>query len=186
MVDLDYALKLLSLPREVGRHPETGEPITANFGRYGPYIAHNGHYASLDAADEVFTVGINRAVSLLAEKKAKTRSFRGPEPLKELGTSPQGAGIKLMRGRYGPYVTDGTINATIPRDTDPLGVSLEQAVALLAERAAKGSTRPPKKAARKKSETTVSASEKSSGQRKKANGGGAARTKRPRARAENG
>src|SRR5579871_151505 len=106
-VDLELALKLLSLPREIGVHPETGNPITANFGRYGPYVAHNGQYASLESADEVFTVGINRAVTILAEKKAKSRAPRGPEALKELGTDPtSGATIKLMRGRYGPYVTD--------------------------------------------------------------------------------
>ncbi|MGH6887599.1 MAG: type I DNA topoisomerase [Rhizomicrobium sp.] len=146
-VDLELALKLLSLPRGVGKHPETGEAITANFGRYGPYVAHQGQYASLDSADEVFTVGINRAVSLLAEKKAKSRSFRGPEPLKELGTPAGGAPIKLMRGRYGPYVTDGTTNATIPREMQPLHVTLDQAQALIAERAAKG---PPQKRTKKK------------------------------------
>jgi DNA topoisomerase-1 len=149
-VDLEYALKLLSLPREVGKHPETGNPITANFGRYGPYVAHDGQYASLDSADEVFTVGINRAVTVLAEKKAKSRSPRGPEALKELGAHPEGgAMVKLMRGRYGPYVTDGSTNATIPRDSDPLSVTLDQAVTLLAERAAKGGGKKPKKAPKK-------------------------------------
>jgi DNA topoisomerase-1 len=147
-IDLEHALKLLSLPREVGRHPETGEAITANFGRYGPYIAHQGNYASLDSADEVFTVGINRAVSLLAEKKAKSRSFRGSEPLKELGTTPGGATVRLMRGRYGPYVTDGTTNATIPRDREPLGVSFEQALELIAARAEKGDSGSRKKPAK--------------------------------------
>jgi DNA topoisomerase-1 len=149
-VDFEYALKLLSLPREIGKHPETGNPITANFGRYGPYVAHDGQYASLDSAEEVFTVGINRAVTVLAEKKAKSRAPRGPEALKELGANPEGgAMIKLMRGRYGPYVTDGSTNATIPRDADPLTVTLDQAVALIAERAAKGGGKKPKKAAKK-------------------------------------
>jgi DNA topoisomerase-1 len=170
-VDLDYALKLLSLPREIGKHPETGEPITASFGRYGPYVAHQGQYASLDAPDEVFTVGINRAVSLLAERKAKSRAFRAPEPLKVLGTSPSGAPIKLMQGRYGPYVTDGTTNATIPRDADPLSVTLEQALTLIAARAAKagdGAGKKPRKKAAAKSEGTAKPSKK----RKKANGAG--------------
>ncbi|HWU27400.1 MAG TPA: type I DNA topoisomerase [Rhizomicrobium sp.] len=144
-VDFEYALKLLSLPREIGKHPETGEPITANFGRYGPYVAHNGAYASLDSPEEVFTVGINRAVSVLAEKKAKSRAPRGPEALKELGAHPESSAmIKLMRGRFGPYVTDGTTNATIPKDHDPLSLTLEQAVTLLAERAAKGGGKPAK------------------------------------------
>ncbi len=140
-VDLAYALKLLSLPRDVGKHPETGEMITANFGRYGPYVAHNGQYASLDSAEEVFNVGINRAVTVLAEKKAKGRNPRGSEPLKDLGD-----GIKVMKGRYGPYVSDGKINATIPKDTDPMGVTLEQANALIAERAAKTGKKPKKAA----------------------------------------
>ncbi len=145
-VDFEYALKLLSLPREIGKHPETDKTITANFGRYGPYVAHDGHYASLDSADEVFTVGINRAVTVLAEKKAKSRAPRGPEPLKELGVHPESAAtVKLMRGRFGPYVTDGSTNATIPRDADPLAVTLDQAVALLAERAAKGGSKKPAK-----------------------------------------
>src|ERR1043166_5494506 len=153
-VDFELALRLLSLPREVGKHPEDGEPILANFGRYGPYIAHGKQYASLESADDVFTVGLNRAVTLLAEKKASSRARHGPEPLKELGASPAGgATIKLMRGRYGPYVTDGSVNATLPRNLEPLSVTLDQAVALIAEREAKGgvSKKPakPKKPAKK-------------------------------------
>ena len=141
-VELALALKLLSLPREVGLHPESGNPITANFGRYGPYVAHNGQYASLESAEDVFTIGLNRAVTVLAEKKAKSRAPRGPEALKELGTDPtSGATIKLMRGRYGPYVTDGSVNATV-RASDPLSVTLDDAIGLIAERAAKGA---PKK-----------------------------------------
>jgi DNA topoisomerase-1 len=191
-VDLELALKLLSLPREIGKHPETGEPITTNFGRFGPYVAHQGQYASLDEPDEVFTVGINRAVSLLAEKKAKSKSFRGPEPLKELGASPSGAQVKLMRGRYGPYVTDGTTNATLPRDVDPLSVTLEQALALIADRVAKGGGKPAKKIKKKetkpeksatpaKGKTSPSRKKKSSAPAKKA-----ASKKRKPGKAENG
>jgi len=146
-IELEYALKLLSLPREIGKHPETGEPIVANFGRYGPYVQHQKTYASLESPEDVFTVGINRAVTLIAEKKANPRGRRGPEPLKELGTSPvTGASIKLMRGRYGPYVTDGATNATIPNGTDPLSVTLDQALALIAEREAKGGGKKKSKA----------------------------------------
>jgi DNA topoisomerase-1 len=173
-VDLAYALKLLSLPREIGKHPETGEPITTNFGRYGPYVAHQGQYASLDSPDEVFTVGINRAVSLLAERKAKTRAFRGPEPLKELGAAPGGSPIKVMRGRYGPYVTDGTTNATIPRNVDPLSVTLDQAVLLIAEKVAKGDNGSPKKPRTKPAENGVRVA-KPSGRRRKTNGAGKAK-----------
>jgi DNA topoisomerase-1 len=153
-VDFEYALKLLSLPREVGKHPETGEMITANFGRYGPYVAHNGQYASLESPEDVFTIGLNHAVTVIAEKKAKSRAPRGPEPLKELGANPQGgAVIKLMRGRYGPYVTDGDTNATVPSATDPLSVTLEQAIELIAERAAKGGSKKRKDPAKAKSKS---------------------------------
>jgi DNA topoisomerase-1 len=146
-VDFEMALKLLSLPREVGKHPETGQPITANFGRFGPYVKHESTYASLDSEDEVFTVGINRAVTVLAEKKAKGGKPRGAEALKELGAHPEsGAMVKVMKGRYGPYVADGNVNATLPREMDPMTVTLEQAVALLADRVAKGGGKRPKKA----------------------------------------
>ncbi len=148
-VDLALALKLLSLPREVGIHPESGKMITANFGRFGPYIAHDGKYASLDSPEDVFTVGLNRAVTVIAEKKANPRGRRGAHALKELGNDASGTAIKLMKGRYGPYVTDGTINATVPDSDDPLAITLEQASALLAERAAKNGGKNKKKRAPK-------------------------------------
>jgi len=166
-VDLDLAVRLLSLPRQVGLHPESGEPITANFGRYGPYVAHDGQYASLDSPDDVFTIGLNHAVALLAEKKARSRALRGPEPLKELGASPDGVSIKLMRGRYGPYVTDGKINATIPKNTDPNTVTLDEAVRLIAERAAKGPTPKQKKKAEKAAAKPKKAASKKSAAKKK-------------------
>ncbi|HEX4532796.1 MAG TPA: topoisomerase C-terminal repeat-containing protein, partial [Rhizomicrobium sp.] len=138
-VDLEMALRLLSLPRTIGIHPENQKPIVANFGRFGPYVNNDGQYASLDSPDEVFTVGINRAVTLLAEKKANPRGRRGPQALKELGAHPvSGTMIKVMKGRYGPYVTDGDVNATLPNDADPETVTLDRAVALIDERIAKG------------------------------------------------
>jgi DNA topoisomerase-1 len=155
---------MLSLPREIGKHPEDGEPIVANFGRFGPYVSHNKQYASLDSPDEVFTVGINRAVTLLAEKKAKSRAPRGPEALRELGAMPDGgATVKVMRGRYGPYVSDGSTNATLPKENDPLTVTLEQAIALIVEREAAGGgkkKKPKKKAAKAKAEPKVKAEPK--------------------------
>ncbi|MEI9994012.1 MAG: type I DNA topoisomerase [Rhizomicrobium sp.] len=162
-VDLDYARKLLALPREVGIHPETGKPITANFGRFGPYVASDGTYASLESAEDVFTVGLNRAVDLIAEKKNNPRGRRGPQALKELGADPSGTPIKLMKGRYGPYVTDGSVNATVPDADNAEAITLEQALALIADRAAKGGGKKkkapkakaaakPKKAAKAKSE----------------------------------
>jgi len=149
-VDLPFAVKLLSLPREVGAHPEDNKMITANFGRFGPYVAHDGKYASLESPDDVFTIGINHAVTLLAEKKAKGFKRRGPEVLKELGNDGDGNAIKVLKGRYGPYVSDGHTNATIPEGNEPMAVTMEQALALLAERAAKSGKKPKKKPAAKK------------------------------------
>jgi DNA topoisomerase-1 len=150
-LDLAMALKLLALPRDVGLHPESGKMIVAGYGRFGPYIAHDGSYASLETPEDVFTVGLNHAVTLLAEKKAKGPRSRGGQALKELG-KPEGgnAAIKVMKGRFGPYVTDGTTNATLPRDLDPMSVELAQAVELLAARAAKGPVKKPSRKPAKK------------------------------------
>ena len=145
-VDLAMAVKLLSLPREVGAHPEDGKMITANFGRFGPYVAHDGKYASLESPDDVFDIGLNHAVTLLAEKKARG-GRRGPEVLKELGAGADGIAIKVLKGRYGPYVSDGETNATIPEASDPLTVTMEQAQNLLAERIAKGGGKKKRKKA---------------------------------------
>jgi DNA topoisomerase-1 len=156
----EYALALLRLPRIVGEHPETHQPIEANIGRYGPYLRHDGKYASLDASEEVFTVGLNRAVALIAERAGKGNR-RTPEPLRGLGAHPDdGKPINVMKGRYGPYVAWNKIYATIPRDSSPETITLDAAIALLAERAAKGgkgkkkpakTNGAPKKAAAKKS-----------------------------------
>ena len=140
-IDLESALRLLSLPRDVGLHPETGKMITAGLGRYGPFVLHDGSYANLESADEVFTVGINRAVSALAEKASKGGGRRGgtPAALKTLGDHPQlGGAITVRDGRYGPYVNNGKINATLPKGTDPQSVTLEQAIALIDAKAATG------------------------------------------------
>jgi len=149
-LDLDWAVKLLSLPRAVGDHPETGSPITASIGRYGPYLAHNGKYAKLQSTAEVFETGMNAAVAKLAD--AANGGGRGSraaaEPLKTFGPHPTSGGeMKLMAGRYGPYVTDGTTNATLPRDKQPEALTAEEAVVLIDEKAAKG---PAKKGGRKK------------------------------------
>jgi len=149
-VDLELAIKLLSLPRLVGMHPETGQPITANFGRFGPYVQHEKQYASLESPDDVFNIGLNHAVTLIAERKAKGFKRRGPEPLKELGPDPtSGEMIKVMKGRYGTYVTDGTTNATIPGDGDADSITLADAAALIAARIAKGGGKTKKKKAAK-------------------------------------
>ena len=154
-IDLDQALRLLSLPREVALHPEDGEPIFAGLGRYGPYVQHKTTYASLGDIEEVFEVGQNRAVTLLAEKRAGGgRGARGaPAALKELGAHPvSGEPIRVLSGRYGPYVNAGRVNANVPKGADPAAVTLEEAVKLLDERAAKdggGKTKPTRKAAAK-------------------------------------
>jgi DNA topoisomerase I len=139
-IELERALKLLSLPREIGRHPETGEPITAGIGRFGPFVKHEKTYASLEAGDEVFDIGLNRAVTLIAEKVAKGPSGRrfGADPGKPLGDHPSLGAVALKNGRYGAYVTAGGVNATIPSDKTPDEVTLAEAIALIDERAAKG------------------------------------------------
>src|SRR5437588_11599665 len=120
-VDLETALKLLSLPREIGKHPETGEPITAGLGRFGPFVKHEKTYASLEAGDEVFDIGLNRAVTLIAEKIAKGPSGRrfGADPGKPIGDHPTLGGGAVKSGRYGAYVTAGGGDATIPSDKKP-------------------------------------------------------------------
>jgi DNA topoisomerase I len=144
-LDLQTALKLLSLPRELGKHPETGKPITAALGRFGPFIAHDGKYANLSDAEEVFTVGLNRAVSLLAEPK-KGPARAGQQALKALGDHPElGGPVQLFSGRYGPYVKHGKVNATIPKGTEPEALTLEEAVRLIAARAESGKTAKPTK-----------------------------------------
>ena len=159
--DLDWAVKLLALPRTIGPHPDTGEPITASIGRYGPYLAHNGSYARLSGTAEVFETGMNAAVVKLAEAAAAKanggRPARGAATaLAELGAHPEsGAAVRVLAGRYGPYVSDGTTNATLPKGAEPTAVTLDEAVALLAARAAaapakKGKKAPAKKAAPKK------------------------------------
>src|SRR3954451_15375600 len=126
-VTTEVAERLLSLPREVGPHPETGKPITASIGRYGPYLAHDGKYAKLGSTAEVFETGMNAAVAKLADAASGGGRQRGAsrEPLAVLGKHPVNGGeIKVMEGRYGPYVTDGTTNATLPKGADPKTVTL--------------------------------------------------------------
>jgi len=159
-MDLEKALTLLSLPRQIGDHPEGGM-ITTNFGRFGPYVMHQlpddakPTYANLKDPNDVFELGMNRAVELLAEKRANPGRGRSAaaKPLKELGEHPESGGpINVMEGRYGPYVKWEKVNATLPKDTKPEDLTLEQAVELIAEKAAKGGKKKaaPKKAAAKK------------------------------------
>ncbi|MEQ3708845.1 MAG: type I DNA topoisomerase [Tateyamaria sp.] len=158
-LELERAVMLLSLPREIGPHPEDGVMVWANIGRYGPYIKHaestsdrGGTNANLEGIDEVWTVGMNRAVQLLAEKLA-SRGGRGAaaKPLHELGEHPdEGGPVSVMKGKYGPYVKWGKVNATIPKGTEPEDVTMDMAVQLISEKAPAKKKAPKKKPAAKK------------------------------------
>jgi DNA topoisomerase-1 len=140
-IDLTRALGLLSLPREVGKHPDDSEPILAGVGRFGPYVQHGKTYANLTAGDDVLSIGLNRAVTLIEEKKAKgPRKGRfGADPGRALGDHPdKGGPVVVKNGRYGPYVSHDGVNATLPSDLTPDTITLEQAVGLIEARAARG------------------------------------------------
>lgn len=156
---LERAISLLSLPREVGLHPETGKPISASIGRYGPFLLHDGAYANLESVEDVFTVGLNRAVALIAEKQARGgKSGRaGATALKELGDHPSGGPITVREGRYGPYVNWGKVNATLPRGKDPQSVTVEEALALITEKAGKAPAPKAKGSKAKAAKTTKAA-----------------------------
>jgi len=143
-IDHEKALALLSLPRDVGKHPETGKMISAGIGRYGPFVLHDGTYANLESVEDVFSIGLNRAVSVLAEKKAKGPGARStPAALKDLGEHPEGGKITVRDGRYGPYVNWGKVNATLPKGKEPMSVTVEEAFALIAAKAGKGGGKKP-------------------------------------------
>ena len=148
-IDFETALRLLALPRELGRHPETGEPIIAGIGRFGAYIKHGTIFKSLGGDDDVLTIGLNRAIVLLAEPTSDRR--RGPQLLRELGAHPESGTVGLYRGRYGPYVSHDGVIASLPRNADPATFSLEAALPLLAAQ------RDKKKGRRRKTATTASA-----------------------------
>ena len=137
-VTLEKALALLALPRELGPHPEDGVAILAGVGRFGPYVKHGSKYKSIPNDESVLEIGMNRAVALLAEAK-NPRGRAAAKPIRTIGNHPaDDAAVELYDGRYGPYVKHGGVNATVPRDVKPEELTLDQAVALLAERAAKG------------------------------------------------
>ena len=147
---LDRALQLLSLPREVGLHPQTNQPITAGIGRYGPFVLHEGKYANLPEVEEVFTVGLNRAVDLLAAKAAGGGFRRGGATPAAIKTFEHADGtISVRSGRYGPYVNQGKVNATLPKTLKPEDVTLEQAVELIAAKGGQPAKKPARKAAKK-------------------------------------
>ena len=145
-MDLERALMLLNLPREVGPHPEDGGIIEAGIGRYGPFVKHGRTYANLKEVDDVFTIGMNRAVEELAKKASRGSARTAATPLKELGEHPTDSGpVNVMDGRYGAYVKFGKINATLPKDVKPEDVTMDMAVQLIAEKAAKGGAKKGKR-----------------------------------------
>ncbi|ACM36260.1 MULTISPECIES: type I DNA topoisomerase [Rhizobium/Agrobacterium group] len=186
-VDFDKALSLLSLPREVGLHPETGKMMTAGLGRYGPFVLHDGTYANLDGIEDVLTIGLNRAVTVLAEKQANPggRGRAAPAALKEIGDHPDGGAITVRDGRYGPYVNWGKINATIPKGMDPQAVTMEEAIALIVERAAKeGSGKTKAKPAAKSASAKKAPAKKPAAKATKADADDAADAKPKKAAAK--
>lgn len=158
-VTLERALQLLSLPREVGKHPEDGVLVEAGIGRFGPYVKHGSVYANLPEVEEVFSIGMNRAVEVLAEKASRGRGRAAPAgPLKVLGAHPDGGEVQVMPGKYGPYVKWEKVNATLPKGVEPEAVTLEEALVLIAEKAGKSGGK--KKAAPKKAAGTKAAPKK--------------------------
>lgn len=153
-MDQEKALALLNLPRDIGQHPESGKMISAGLGRYGPFLLHDGGYANLETIEDVFSIGLNRAVTVIADKAAKGPGGRGgrsaPAALKDLGDHPDGGKITVRDGKYGPYVNWDKVNATLPKGKDPQTVTVEEALALIAERAARAPSGKTKKAPAKK------------------------------------
>ncbi len=163
-VDLPLALKLLSLPRNLGDHPEDGLPVQAGVGRYGPYVVHNRRYVSLKAPDHVLEVDLARALALFAAAPAK-RGRAARTVLKDLGLHPDDEQpIQVLDGRYGPYVNHGKINATLPKETKPEEVTLEQALEWIAEKAAKKGvkTKAKKRTTKKKTSAKKAPAKKTS------------------------
>jgi DNA topoisomerase-1 len=173
-IDLARALALLSLPREIGRHPESGEAIVAGIGRYGPYVQHGKTYANLESGDDVLALGLNRAVTLIAEKASKAgRGRRGnADPGRTLGEHPQKGGPVVARnGRYGPYVSHGGVNATLPHHKSPDAITLDEAAALIDAKAESGGGKPsarraPRKAGGRKRTAAKPSSEEAKPARK--------------------
>lgn len=155
-MDMDTALKLIALPRDLGQHPETGKKVVANIGRFGPYVNHDGKFKSIPKSESVFDIDMPRAVELLAQANT------GAAPLKEIGSHPDGTGtVAVYSGRYGPYVQHGKLRATLPKSQEPESLTMEQALELLAAKAAKDT--PTKKTTRtSKTKTATTTAKKAS------------------------
>jgi DNA topoisomerase-1 len=160
-IGLETALRLLALPREVGDHPDDGQSIVAGIGRYGPFLKHGDKYVSLPKDDDILTIGLNRAVTVIAEGKTKGGGRTAAEPLRELGAHPEdGKPIVIKKGRYGPYIQHNRVFASVPKGTEIEAVTIEQAVALLTEKAAKKGKSSATKAKPKPKKATKKAAKK--------------------------
>jgi DNA topoisomerase-1 len=141
-ITFEKALELLQLPREVGKHPDDGEPILANFGRFGPYVKYKEEFRSLADEDQVFSISLDDAVALLRQPKRSRQRQQTRTVLKALGAHPtNGAAVQVLAGRYGPYVTDGTTNASLPKGADPAALTMEEGVELLKAREEAGGSK---------------------------------------------
>jgi len=150
-IDLEKGLRLINLPRKIGSHPEDGNQIITALGRFGPYIKHNTTYVSIKDPEEMFTLGMNEAVSRIADKRANPGRSRGGKVLKDLGKHPKTeTPIQIMEGRYGAYVKYEKINATIPKGTDPKDVTMEMALEYIDAKAKKKPAKKKKAPAKKK------------------------------------
>jgi len=168
---LEKALLLLNLPRTIGHHPEDGQPVEAGIGRFGPYVKHGPVYANIADVEEVFTIGMNRAVEVLAQKASRGRGTAAPAgPLRVLGDHPDGGEVQVMPGRYGPYVKWAKVNATLPKGVEPEAITLDEALVLIAEKAGKSTGKKTGKAkaakAPPKSGTKSAARSKAAGKAK--------------------
>ncbi|WP_313524222.1 type I DNA topoisomerase [Shinella sp.] len=159
-IDHEKALALLSLPRDIGQHPESGKMISAGLGRYGPFLLHDGGYANLETVEDVFSIGLNRAVTVIADKASKGPGGRArgtPAALKTLGDHPDGGPVTVRDGKYGPYVNWGKVNATLPKGKAADSVTMEEALVLIAEKAGKMPAKGGKAKAPAKAKTTKAA-----------------------------
>ncbi len=171
-IDLEIALKLLALPRDVGTHPESGETITAGINRYGPFVQHQRQFVRLPEDEDVLSIGMNRALTLIAENPAKGRGRAAAKSLREMGAHPEdGEPVVVLDGRFGPYVKHGKINASLPKGKAPADLEMSEAVELLAARAAKSGGGKAKATAKPKAASTkTKAKAKTAGAGKKATG----------------
>ena len=182
-VTLDEALKLLQLPRDLGAHPESGTPVVAGLGRFGPYVKHGDDFRSLESDDELFTCDLARALQLFAEPK-KSRRRQAAKKVIAAIERPEGAPLQVLEGRYGPYVTDGETNASVPKGVDPATLTLEAANDLLEARRS-AAPRPPRGRTprAKTTKTTKSAAPKAKAKSAVSKAADAAKPKRSRKKA---